>query len=120
MKISVEGVIIDTQNIYAIEPIIGNDTWTYMQSYGPDHILSHSGYEFTIKFFNKKDLIIYRSGDETFKDNYWWMKFKNREMLPEYEAALKMIYDEMNEIRNTVIGYWNEDKKDIPEVAFKK
>ena len=114
MKISIQGRVIETENIYQIDPIKGDDCWTSRNSWGPSSLLTHSGYEFTIRLFNEKKIKIWRSGDQTFNCDIWYME---KDM---YEKKLKMVYDELDAFRNTVIEYWNKGKSEIPEINFKK
>lgn len=126
MKVSIEGEIVDTKNIYKIGNIVGDECWNVEGWISPEQFLTHSGYEFTIEFFNKKNLIIRRGGNDIFKnDTAWWSHYKKgdvwvRVTKEEYEERLKIIYDELNAFRNIVIGYWNESKAEIPEIKFEK
>ena len=121
MKISIQGNIINTKKIYQITPIVGDGCWIESNSWGPEKMLTHSGYMFSIEFLNKKEIKIHLRGNDVFEDELWWMrgsseKFKMTK--EEYETKLKIIYDELDIFRNSVISYWNKDKSEIPSIEF--
>lgn len=116
MKISVIGHVIETKNIYDITPIKGDNCWSYLKDDPNDNGLTHSSFLFKIKFFNKKSLTVELCGGDLYpKDDdgeSWWVR--------DYDKKLLNLQDKINEIRNEVIGYWNESSSEIPKIEVEK
>ena len=117
MKISVLGDIIDTKDIYMITSIVGDEyfktsiikTVSGAPSEKYKH-LNHSGFEFNIKFFNKKTLTIQLDGSDMWRDWNWY------EM--DYSDRIKLVEHQITNIRDVMISYWNKDKTKIPRIDF--
>ena len=117
MKISVLGNIIDTRDIYMITPIVGNEHFKtselqtaseYLHKKWKD--LNHSGFDFEIKFFNKKTITIQIDGRDIWSDWNWFET--------DYLIRIKEVEEQLIELRNQIVTYWNKEKSEIPSIEF--
>ena len=106
MKISVCGSIIDTEQIYEITEVFGDNCWG-------EETLNHSGFGFEIKFLNNQVKIVGLRGNELYNDEGglgWW---KNG-----YEEKIKAIEDAVRDMREKIVKTWLENQPKIPMFEF--
>ena len=116
MLISILGDIIDTEDIYKIDKIKGNNCFSHSK-----HLttvageLTHNGYFFKIHFFNRKTLEINLFAADIFseEDNPNWYHEED------YPILLGKTLDIITELRNNIVNYWNKSKTDIPQIEWK-
>lgn len=123
MLINIIGYTINTEQIYCITPIKGNNCWSHMPSNATDAKLTHSAYSFEICFLNGKtqeSLKILLDGDKVFpiKPQYKWNDWYSNITQEEYDTKLKIIFDKVNTVRNQVILYWNKSRSALPNIEF--
>jgi len=112
MKISVNDEIIDTEDIYKIGKVEGNNTWTYIND---GH--THSGFYFTIFLYNKKSIEIYLDGDDVFQknenENGWWFNKST------YLEKLEKVREKIENFREEIINIWSNNQRNIPTFNIK-
>lgn len=98
MKIAVQGSVIETDLIYLITPIKGDNCW------GERSTLKHSGYSFEIKFLNGKLLEVNLRGEELFGDNWFWDGSGTDEI---YNKRIEIVKEKLEKFREKIINVWN-------------
>lgn len=111
MKISILGIIIDTEDIYMITPVVkpaGNSRFDDSGYSG--HKESDWQHQFTIKFFNNKSHTI----DE------WSVPHPNEEDLEKHGNIKWTDYKimKLNKLRDIIIEEWNANKPVIKKIEF--
>jgi hypothetical protein len=104
MLISIQGTIIDTEDIYKISEVSGDNCWSTSDK------IKHSGFHFYIELFNDKSISVSLDGDSF---GYCWWE-------TDYENRINQIEQKVKDFRETVIGYWNKSKSQIPQIEFPK
>lgn len=121
MKIRVNGETVDTEQIFKITKVIGNDCWKNTDNRG----LSHSAYEFTILFLDKKEIKISLSGSQVFKEDHWYSNMGGSKVgeqfplrHPQYLERLILIRDRLTELRNEIEAVWLANQSTLPQFGF--
>ena len=109
MKIAINGQLIDTELIWQISPVIGNDLWGWEEVHKPLKMLFHSEYNFTIYFINKGQITLRLIGSEFYNDDKWYEIYKND--YNKYLQYLKELETQLNAVRDWVITCWGGNTK---------
>jgi hypothetical protein len=106
MKIIIEGTIIDTEQIYTITPVIGDNHWFYTSL----SVLNHSGFEFTIKFINDNQFTIRLNGSTIYDDGSWYKT--------DYINKRDNIESIVTKLHDDIVTIWKDNQTTIPIFKF--
>lgn len=112
MKIAINGQIIDTEHIWKIDPVVGNNCWSADNANTDRNKLTDSGYEFKIHFFNSRYLCITNDGDDYFPKDWWYCYQENYN---EYLDKLSHTKKQLEDFRERIIAIWAENQSPIPQ-----
>lgn len=117
MKIAINGETFETDQIYKIGKVEGNNIFSRDKEASRVG-LTHSGFEFTIYFLDKFELKLVIFGNHLFED-VWWINPNKYEQVyspvhPKYVERLKIMYDKLQDFRNKIEAVWSNNQSLIP------
>jgi len=116
MKISINGDIIDTKDIYKITKLKSFE-WNNGHTWNipfEGAITNDSCFGFKVKLFNHKKVHVWYNVSDECDDDY-------KASTDRYEKTTdrKELWEKLEKFRATIVDKWNEDKSDIQQFNFK-